>query len=498
MTLRLVALLMMAPLAALTAQDAAPPRGAPLALSLRDALARADSASESVGIARAGVSGAEAARLRARSALLPQLNGSATYSRTIKSQFAGFANASSSDTFPAPVNCGHFTPNPNLPLAERLDSLERGLDCSANGSGIDFGSLPFGRANTYNFGLSASQSLFNPALRGQVAAAAATRDAAEVALTAERARAVLDVAQAYLDAQLADRLLEIADSTLAQAERAFGQTRLEKNVGNVAEFDLLRATVTRDNQRPVVIQRHAARERAFLKLRQLLDLPDGAALALTTPLGDTTAQAMPQSISGGAADTSIALRAPVRQAEAGLRSSEAQVRSANGSRLPSLALSSTYAKIAFPERVFGINDFVTDWSIVLRLDVPLYTGGRLRADALGARAARDAAALRLRQAREQAQREAADAQSDLTAAVASYDASSGTAELAVRAYNIADVRYRNGLSTLTELSAARIQLEQAQANRAQAARDLQLARVRASLLRDLPFGVGGMTAAGGF
>ncbi|MES2125134.1 MAG: TolC family protein [Gemmatimonadota bacterium] len=498
MTLRLMVFLMLAPLTALAAQDAAPKRGASVALSLSDALARADSASESVGIARAGVRGAEAARLRARSALLPQLNGSATYSRTIKSQFAGFADASSSDTFPAPVNCGHFTPNPNLPLGERLDSLERGLDCAANGSGIDFGSLPFGRANTYNFGLSASQALFNPALRGQVAAAAATRDAAEAGLTAERARAVLDVAQAYLDAQLADRLLEIADSTLAQAERAFGQTRLEKNVGNVAEFDLLRATVTRDNQRPVVIQRRAARDRAFLKLRQLLDLPDGATLVLTTPLGDTTGLAMPGSVAPGGADTSIALRAPVRQAEAGLRSSEAQVRSAQGSRLPSLALSSTYAKIAFPERVFGINDFVTDWSVVLRLDVPLYTGGRLRADALSARAARDAAALRLRQAREQAEREAADVRSDLTAAEASYAASSGTADLAVRAYSIADVRYRNGLSTLTELSDARIQLEQAQANRAQAARDLQLARVHASLLRDLPFGAGGLTAAGGF
>ncbi|MEP6589964.1 MAG: TolC family protein [Gemmatimonadota bacterium] len=494
MRVRLLALLLLTPGAVIVAQSSA----GPVRLSLTEALARADSASEAVGIARAGVGSAEAARLRARAALLPQLNGSATYSRTIKSQFAGFANTGTSDTFPAPVNCRHYTPNPNLPLGERLDSLERGLDCAANGSGIDFASLPFGRANTYNFGLSASQALFNPALRGQVAAAAATRDAAEVGLTAERARAVLDMAQAYFDAQLAARLLEIADSTFSQAEKAFGQTQLEKNVGNAAEFDLLRATVTRDNQRPVVIQRRAARSRAFLKLRQLLDLPEGSALELTTPLGDTVVVAMPASIAAGTSDTSIAARAPVRQAEAGLRSSEALVRSATGSRLPSLALSSTYAKIAFPERVFGINNFVTDWSIVLRFDVPIYTGGRLRADALAARSGRDASEMRLRQAREQAEREAADMRNDLVAAEASYAASSGTAELATRAYRIADVRYRNGLSTLTELGDARVQLEQAQANRAQAARDLQLARVRATLLRDLPFGVSTTAAAGGY
>lgn len=469
----------------------------PVRLSLADALARADSASEAVGIARAGLGRAEADRQRARASLLPQLNGSATYSRTIKSQFAGFAS-SSSDTFPAPLNCGHYTPNPTLPLGQRLDSLERGLDCAANGAGVDFSQLPFGRANTYNFGLSASQTLFHPGLRNQLAASAAARDAAEVGVVAERTRSVLDVAQAYFDAQLAELLLEIADSTLAQAERTFGQTRLEKSVGNVAEFDLLRATVSRDNQRPVVIQRRAARERAFLRLRQLLDVPAGTSLTLTTPLGDTSQVALPASVASGASDTVLEGRAPVRQAAAGLRASEALVRSAEGSRLPSLALSSTYAKIAFPERVFGLNKFVTDWSVVLRMDVPLFTGGRLRADKLGAAASRDASALRLRQAQEQAEREAADMRSDLVAAEATWSASSGTAELASRAYGIADVRFRNGLSTLTELGDARIQLEQALANRAQAARDLQLARVRAALLRDLPFGTGTTAGPGGF
>ncbi len=497
MRLRLAALVMMASFTSLRAQQVpvvgaqhAAPLPAPLPLSLSDALNRADSASESVGIARANVAKAESDRLRARSGLLPQLNGSATYSRTIKSQFAGFAS-SSSDTFPAPVNCGHFTPNPTLPLGERLDSLERGLDCSANGGGgVDFSNLPFGRANTYNFGLSASQSLFNSTLRGQFAATASAREAAEVALVAERTKSVLDVAKAYFDAQLAQRLLDIADSTLAQAERAFNQTRLEKNVGNAAEFDLLRATVSRDNQRPIVIQRRAARDRTLLKLRQLLDLPAGSALTLTTPLGDTTRTALPSSVAGGASDTSTAARAPVRQAAAALAASEALVRAANGSKLPSLSLSSTYAKIAFPARVFGLDKFVTDWSVVLRMDVPFYTGGRLRADKMGALASRDASELRLQQAREDAAREAADMQSDLSAAEATWEASSGTAELAVRAYGIADVRYRNGLSTLTELGDSRIQLEQAQANRAQAARDLQVARVRAALLRDLPFGTG--------
>ena len=57
-----------------------------------------------------------------------------------------------------------------------------------------------------------------------------------------------------------------------------------------------------------------------------------------------------------------------------------------------------------------------------------------------------------------------------------------------RAYEIADVRYGAGVSTQLELSDARVQRQQAEANRALAARDLQVARARVALLPDLPVG----------
>src|ERR1019366_7078412 len=111
----------------------------PLRLSLADALARADSASPTVGIARAGIDGAQATWLRARAGYLPQLSASATYSRALASQYSGLTSGTAADTFPAPTNCRHYAPNPSLPLADRLDSIEHGLDCAANGAyGIDF------------------------------------------------------------------------------------------------------------------------------------------------------------------------------------------------------------------------------------------------------------------------------------------------------------------------------------------------------------------------
>jgi len=103
-----------------------------------------------------------------------------------------------------------------------------------------------------------------------------------------------------------------------------------------------------------------------------------------------------------------------------------------------------------------------------------------------AQAAVEQARLRLRQTRELAQLDARNAQLQLQAALAAWEASAGTEEQADRAYVIAEVRYREGISTQTELNDLRIQLAQAQATRAQAARDLQVARMRVALLPALP------------
>jgi hypothetical protein len=74
----------------------------------------------------------------------------------------------------------------------------------------------------------------------------------------------------------------------------------------------------------------------------------------------------------------------------------------------------------------------------------------------------------------------------MEAAEAGWQASAGTVEQAARAYEIAELRYREGISTQTELLDSRIQLQQAQASRARAARDLQIAKVRVLLLPSLP------------
>jgi outer membrane protein len=460
------------------------------ALTLAQALEIAERNSETVGIAREELVRAEGDRKRARSGYFPQVNGTAAYLRTLESQFSALETGSDTSTA-APRICREFVPDPSLPVEQRLDSLESAVACSSSADPFaGFRNLPFGRANTYRFGLSFSQTLFSGGqVSGQSRAASANARSAALGLTSAQAQLLLDVTGAYYDASLADRLLAIAQATLEQADTTLSQTRLARQVGNQSEFDLLRARVTRDNQRPLVIQRRADRDLAHYRLKQLLDFPLDQPLALATELGDTALVDSPRlsQLVANPGDTSTSTRAPVRQANEAVEAQRGLLRAAKGQRLPQLAVNSQFLQLGYPNNVspFGA-DFVSDWVVSVGLQVPLFTGGRIGGDVAVARANLTQAELRLEQARELAEVDGRNAITQLQAAEAGWQASAGTVEQAARAYKIAELRYREGISTQTELLDSRIQLQQAQAARARAARDLQVAKVRIALLPALP------------
>jgi outer membrane protein TolC len=297
------------------------------------------------------------------------------------------------------------------------------------------------------------------------------------------------VTAAYYDASLADRLFAIAQATLDQADTTLSQTQLAREVGNLSEFDLLRARVTRDNQRPVVIQRRADRDLAYYRLKSLLDVPLDESLILTTGLGDTV-EADPgrlEAVVGTSGDTGTSARAPVRQAAEAVEAQRGLLRVARGQRLPQVALTSQYLHLGYPQQVSPFGErFVDDWVVALGLQIPIFTGGRIGGEEDVARANLSEAELRLQQTHELAEVDARNAATQLETADAAWQASAGTVEQAARAYQIAELRYREGLSTQTELRDSRVQLQQAQASRARAARDLQVAKVLIVLLPALP------------
>jgi outer membrane protein len=423
----------------------------PRLLSIEEALAVALARSEEMVIAQAGVDRAGGEQTRARSDLFPQLSAAASYDRALASEFEGLFDVS-----------------------DELGDLDE---------------LPFGQKNTWRLNFSFSQSLYTG---GRIAAqsdvANASRQNAEINLASTRAQVMLDLVRAYYDVALTERLVEIAEATYRQADATYEQVRVAYQAGSQPEFELLRAQVTRDNQRPIIIRRRAERDIAMLRLRQLLEIPPAERIAVSVPLdADTLAPPAPfaAAVLLTTEDAPDVNRATIRQAQTAVQQSEALVRAARAQRLPTVTFNSGYGEIAYPSGAIP-DDFRRNWTIGAIAQVPILTGGRLRADVAIARAEARMADARLRQARELAALDTQSMLEELRATVSAWEASAGIIQQAQRAYAIAELRYREGVSTQVELSDARLALVLAQATRAQAARDVQVARARVALLPDLP------------
>jgi len=477
-----------AALAALAAPAAA---AAQTRLTLSDALRIATEKSEAVAAARANEVRADAEIQRADSLALPQVSFLGSYDRTLASEFSSAFESSG----PA---CNPLAVNPGSPVVDRVAELERAASCGGVGSGLDFSTLPFGQKNVYRGTLAISQALYTGGrITAQKTQARLGRRAAELTLSAVEAQTALDITRAFYDVALSEKLVAIAESAYQQAESAFAQAKLAFEAGRQPEFELLRAQVARDNQRPLMIRRRADREVALLRLRQLLELPpsetivvdveiDGDVLAPPAPFAEALAThraAVTADIAGERTD--------VKQAETLVGVRETEIKIARSERLPAVSFSSSLGRVGYPSDgvVPRAGDFRTNWTAGATVSVPLFTGYRLRAGERVARADLVGAQARLKQTKELAELDAATALQDLSAAEAVWEASAGTIQQAERAYQIAELRNREGLSTQLELSDSRLSLQVAQANRAQAARDVQVARARVALLPNLPVGI---------
>ena len=483
-------------------------------LTLEQVLTLAEPRSESVSIALAAVRRAEGDQVRARSVQRPQLSATASYDRALASEFEGVF-----DTGGTGPSCPPFGLNPQAPLDVRVGEIERAIDCGAIGGGF-FGSsgdgglddLPFGRKNTWRATLSFSQNLYSGGRNGaQAALAGMGHETAELGLTTTRAQLLFDVTQAYYDAVLSERLVTIAAATLEQAGATLRQTEAGFNAGTQPEFEVLRARVARDNQLPSVIRQRVNRDIAHLRLKQLLDLPAEYELRLADALGEEALPPAPVFAERVAAvertlrsddpvslslksSASLPERTAVAQAGATVRLRETSLRLTEAERMPSVALTSTYSRIAYPNNFLPTFDR-SNWSVGVSMNVPILTGGRQRGDELVAQAELEQSRLQHRQVEELAALDTRSAWAELLAARAAWEASAGTVQQADRAFEIAEVRYSAGVSTQLELSDSRLLRQQADANRAQAARDLQVARARVALLPDLPL-AGGSSAGG--
>lgn len=453
----------------------AAPAADTVALPLDSALARALGRSEEVRLARSELELAETQVTSARSAALPQIDGTLAYTRT-------FASPYSSGTVTIPDSL-QFNPDSTATVDDRLRYLERMTPIAGlGGLGQLFGSMPFGRENMYMASVTGTQTLY---AGGRVGAALRIageyRAATRLGVRERLADIELQVRTAYYRALLAQEMEAIAQAAVDQAEAFLKQERLRLRAGESSDLDVMRAEVSLDNLRPALVQARNAASLAQLDLKRLVDVPLDRPVRLTTPLAPPSPEAL------AADDTTrreaLASRAAVQAAERQVSIREEQVSVARGAFLPSVALRMSYGRQAYPNQVFrlGGQDWRTDWSATLGVSVPLFSGFRHAAEMEQAQVQLEQERLRLAQLRENVQLQYEQARGERERAAATIDARQHTVQQAQRVYDLTVLRHDKGLATQLEVSDARLALLQARTNLAQALADFYIAD--ASVLR---------------
>jgi len=438
-------LLALAPAAA----GAAAAGGDSLRLALDEAVARALERGEEMRAARAYVSQTAGLVRQEMSRALPQISGSLTYGRQLSSIWEGAA----SDT---------------------------------SGLGDLLADSPFAAENSWTAELYGEQLLFSGGkVSSALRAAKAANRSARASEQETAGDVAFDVTRAYYNAAFAQRLVEIARGSLESAREHLRHVQAGRREGSKSEFDVLRAEVDAANQEPALIEAGRGADLTMLALKRLINVPLDQPVALVTPLAfadDLVPVVLEDTLS-------VAQRPALAAADAEVDARAQAVKVYRGQHWPDLYLSSTYQEQAFPGDITPRwDDFRSNWNVAVRLSLPIFTGFRIEGQVQQAQAALATAQAGRDRTRELVLIEADEARSELDRSLSTLLARRTTVRQARRAFELANVRYLNGMSTQVEVTDARLQFRSAEVNEVSATRDylVSLARLERAIGRPAP------------
>ena len=280
-------------------------------------------------------------------------------------------------------------------------------------------------------------------LEGWYGHAAAGRAAAAQQAVARRATGatIFAVSRAYWDAQLAAERVLALDTALAAAHAHADQADALHQQGLVSGLDarLARLRLARIESQRVAAAAEA--DNALAALAALLALPESTTLRLADPLA-----LAPQSDSLAA--TTPGNRGDLAALDQGVRAAELGVRRAWATNLPAVALFGNLAQHSHQGFTTGGSG---DWTVGVGLQWRLFPGLAGVGAVARARAERDVAQARRETAARQARLEIAQSERLHEAAVRRMAVASDARAEAAVALDQAQLRYRTGAATISEL-----------------------------------------------
>ena len=417
---------------------------APTVLTLDQAIQIALSENISVRVADKDIERAEYARKGTYASIFPQIDGSSSYSRTIKKQVMYMDFDMSS------LGGGGKTG----------DSGDAGVETKAGGGGSNGGGIEVGRWNTYSAGLQASMPLVNAQLWKSIAISGQDVELAVEKARSSRLETVTQVKQAFYGVLLAKEAFNVYKEVYENALDNFTQTELKYNADKASELEYQRAKSTVQNAIPNVYDADNAVALGLWQLKAVMGIDLDEDIDVAGSLMDYS-QNMFRDIFGGD-DVSLERNSTMRQLAIQAEELANTIKMQQYASLPSLALSFSYSLNAMAND-FKFNTY--NWSPYsaagLSLSIPIFAGGRRSNAVRQTQNQRDQLLLQTENTERQLKVAIRQYLNQMETAVKNFNAAESGVETARKAYDIAAKSYNLGRSTITELNDAQLALTQA-------------------------------------
>jgi len=336
----------------------------------------------------------------------------------------------------------------------------------------------FGFEHGVTWGFSARQSLFKGG-RMFAAMSAARLYSRYIEQRRREARLNLqrDIAFAFYDAYLAGQSVEVARQALQLTIETRDVVQQRFDQGQSSEYDLLRANVQVSNMQPELTRAENARELSLTNLRVLLGVEAGrrVELQLTYPDSSSWESGSLASLIERARDR----RPEPLQAELEVKLRQKAVTVARADHYPNLDLTGDYVVSAYQEKLgFGHWQRSPSWQAGLSLTIPIFEGWSTSSAVTQAKIDLSQARLQERSVNKLVALDVERAFHDFSEARQRLTSQSKTVAQAEEGYQIAQLRYQEGIGMQLEVTDALLALTTARLNENLALRDYLTARVQ--------------------
>ncbi len=314
-----------------------------------------------------------------------------------------------------------------------------------------------GQSSSYSAGLQITswEIDFFGRIRSLSEAARAELLASEEARNALQVSLVAAIAQIHLAIQADEALLEVTRQTLQTRQESMRLTQLKFDNGVSSELDLRQAESLLEGARVALAQQTRQRALDENSLVLLVGQPLPADLPPLQALGSAVDGSTLAELPAGLPSELLTRRPDVRAAEQQMIAANANIGAARAAFFPSISLTAS-AGIASSElsSLFSGGQFA--WSVMPQLLLPIFDGGRNQANLEAAQLARDVAITQYEKAIQIAFREVSDALAGQATLSEQLRAQSAQTQAEQARLKLAELRYRNGVSSyLDSLDAQR-------------------------------------------